>query len=365
MWGMPELQGRRIKEDASSTPSFDTRNRPKNSRMSSTPEERKHWAKAYRTVIAATSSSVLATVGSYPLDSIKTRLQAYQFKGTIDCVQQTLKQEGVVGFWRGALAPLFSVTVVRVVSFSVYQKAKYKYSAAIGQATGGDEPLVTVNKPGSYPSLATVACFGAAGATAGAAITTIACPFELTKLSAQISVLMASDTKDPTGEERVRRSYEQKGTFKTAKNIIKHRGITGLYSGFHLHLLRDTIGTSVYFMTYESVKQLLATYQGSSSPTAPGPVAFAGGLCGLLSWLSVYPIDTAKSQYQRNCLSTGKGKHADVPKVEFFEKKMYRGLGVSMARSCIVNVIFFSSFEYIKKKINALEDPVPIDTTVD
>ena len=114
---------------------------------------------------------------------------------------------------------------------------------------------------------------------------------------------MASDTKDPTGEERVRRSYEQKGTFKTAKNIVKHRGITGLYSGFHLHLrkfhacsemtvylrllVRDTIGTSVYFMTYESVKQLLATYQGSSSPTAPGPVAFAGGLCGLLSWISV------------------------------------------------------------------------------
>lgn len=34
------------------------------------------------------------------------------------------------------------------------------------------------------------------------------------------------------------------------------------------------------------------------------------------------------------------------------------GLGVSMARSCIANAILFSSFEYVKKKINALEDPV-------
>lgn len=34
------------------------------------------------------------------------------------------------------------------------------------------------------------------------------------------------------------------------------------------------------------------------------------------------------------------------------------GLGVSMARSCVINTIFFSSFEWIKKHINALPDPV-------
>ena len=68
-----------------------------------------------------------------------------------------------------------SIAFVRTVSFSIYQKAKYKFSAAIGQATGGDEPLVVVNKPGSIPTIQTVACFGAAGATAGALITGIAC----------------------------------------------------------------------------------------------------------------------------------------------------------------------------------------------
>ena len=75
----------------------------------------------------------------------------------------------------GALAPVFSVTLVRTTSFSLYQKFKYKYSAAIGKATGGDEPLVIVNRPGSTPTIATVTCFGAAGATAGAFITMLAC----------------------------------------------------------------------------------------------------------------------------------------------------------------------------------------------
>ena len=63
-------------------------------------------------------------------------------------------------------------------------------------------------------------------------------PFELTKLSAQVSVLMAernTSLSDANGRA-VAASYQNKGTFNTAKNIIKHRGIGGLYSGFNLHL---------------------------------------------------------------------------------------------------------------------------------
>ena len=36
-------------------------------------------------------------------------------------------------------------------------------------------PLEHVNKNGAYPNLGTIACFGAAGATAGSGITFIAC----------------------------------------------------------------------------------------------------------------------------------------------------------------------------------------------
>lgn len=71
-----------------------------------------------------------------------------------------------------------SVTLVRTISFSIYQKAKYTYSAAIGRAIG-EEPLVTVNRPGSIPTLGTVLCFGAAGATAGGAVAIIACTRDL------------------------------------------------------------------------------------------------------------------------------------------------------------------------------------------
>lgn len=134
----------------------------------------------------------------------------------------------------------------------------------------------------------------------------IAGPFELTKLSAQISVLMAKSNTSSV-DDPVRRSYQQMGTFRTAKNIVLHRGIGGLYSGFNYHLrklehhyiwsakpcidipnaVRDTIGTAIYFTVYESGKQLSVKFQGSSSPTSPLSVAMAGGLCGLVSWACV------------------------------------------------------------------------------
>lgn len=109
-------------------------------------------------------------------------------------------------------------------------------------------------------------------------------------------------------------------------------------------------------MTYESSKQLLTTYRGDQSRTHPFAVVIAGGLCGVASWALIYPIDSAKSIYQRNCLTHRKGEMVKAaPKIQFGNRRMYRGLGVSMGRSCVVNAIFFSSFEFIKKQINALE----------
>lgn len=51
-----------------------------------------------------------------------------------------------------------------------------------------------------------------------------------------------------------------------------------------------------------------------------------------------------------------KGQKVKPVKIQFLHRHMYRGLGVSMGRSCVVNAIFFSSFEFIKKQIKAMDD---------
>jgi len=314
------------------------------------------WVKRYRVEVAASASSVLSTLTTFPLDSVKTRMQTYNYAGFTDCVRQTYNTEKLRGFFRGVTAPMASITLVRTVSFSIYQRSKYVYCDWVKRNFGVDV-MSHVSARGSYPNFWSVATFGAAGATAGSCITLIACPFELTKLSAQVSVLMADKKNCPSAKSHaIAASYQNKGTFKTLGNIIKHRGFMGLYTGFSLHLMRDTLGTATYFMTYESSKQLLTTFGGAGTHSNPLAVLVAGGLCGIVSWALIYPVDSAKSIYQRNSLMYSKGQKVEPVKIEFFKKNMYRGLGVSMGRSCAVNAVFFSSFEFLKKRIKAMDD---------
>jgi hypothetical protein len=244
------------------------------------------FVKRYRIEIAASTSSVFSTLAAFPLDSVKTRMQTYQYRGFLDCVRHTHRTEHLGGFFRGVTAPMASVTLVRTVSFSLYQRAKHSYSAWVKQNFGYDI-LRHVNTPGTYPNLYSIGCFGAAGATAGSAITFLACPFELTKLSAQVSVLLAEKAGSCQRSRAVAASYLNKGTLRTMGNIMKHRGVWGLYTGFRLHLLRDTLGTSIYFMVYESAKQLMTTFGGDNPNSNKLAVVTAGGMCGLVSWAMI------------------------------------------------------------------------------
>ena len=67
-----------------------------------------------------------------------------------------------------------SITLVRTVSFSIYQRSKYVYCDWVKENFGVDV-MGHVSSKGSYPNLWSVATFGAAGATAGSCITLIAC----------------------------------------------------------------------------------------------------------------------------------------------------------------------------------------------
>jgi solute carrier family 25 carnitine/acylcarnitine transporter 20/29 len=187
-------------------------------------EQAKRWSKKYRTELAASSSSLLSTFAavriarplcSRPLltaTSIRSTLSKhvfkrippplrslppasnecrYNFNSFSDCVRHTYKTEGFNGFYRGrsstpamgntnaditigVWSPLLSITLVRTVSFSIYQKSKYTLDEWIYQSTGSS-PLVIANTKDALPTFSTIACFGLSGMAAGAVITAIAC----------------------------------------------------------------------------------------------------------------------------------------------------------------------------------------------
>jgi hypothetical protein len=199
-------------QHVTSSPQLRTRTMPP--QLSGTSEKPRRWVKRYRTEVCAGTASVLSTVTAFPLDSVKTRMQTYPYTGFLHCVRDTHHHEGLRGFFRGTssflascpisltptclpnvltthtrplgvTAPLASVTLVRTISFSIYQRSKYIYSDWMGKNLGFS-PLEHVNKNGAYPNLGTIACFGAAGATAGSGITFIACESDSGEPSAAV-----------------------------------------------------------------------------------------------------------------------------------------------------------------------------------
>lgn len=76
-------------------------------------------------------------------------------------------------------------------------------------------------------------------------------PFELTKLNAQIAVLLAenanSNNSNGASANQIRTGKEiadarkKTGTIGTARTLIAKHGFMGLYSGFHLHLSEPNV----------------------------------------------------------------------------------------------------------------------------
>ncbi|ODV91586.1 hypothetical protein CANCADRAFT_73102 [Tortispora caseinolytica NRRL Y-17796] len=302
-----------------------------------------------KTAICASVASVCSTSVGFPFDSVKTRMQAYKFASVWDCVRTTHQTEGLRGFFRGLSAPLVSVTMSRTASFSIYVTMRERFAAALGIS-----PLHSGMRGTDF--LISILPCGLAGLSAGAVVTVFACPFEFAKLSAQIEKLMLR-SQEAMSPDSISHETPRRGTFQAMKHIIQTKGIGGLYSGFYYHLIRDSIGTGLYFTVYESTKVLLSS---PDRPITAQAIAFAGALCGMLSWMFVFPIDTKKSIYQRDILAHGYVRNRKMP---MFSRRMYRGLGVSLARTAFTNMTFFSVYELLRAEMELIDNKtVPLDS---
>ena len=75
------------------------------------------WTFAKRFLAGYASGICLVLVG-HPFDTVKVRLQTdgtgahRRFKGVLDCVRQTVRSEGIRGFYKGMGAPLLMTGTV-------------------------------------------------------------------------------------------------------------------------------------------------------------------------------------------------------------------------------------------------------------
>ncbi|EJU05298.1 mitochondrial carrier [Dacryopinax primogenitus] len=306
-----------------------------------------------RTAVCATVGSLVSTLLGFPLDSLKSRLQAARTPVTpFLLATNVFREEGIGGFFRGVWIPLLTISIVRTASFTIYSGTK-EYVHRKGILAGN--------------SLKDVAFTGAvAGAASGSSICFGSAPFEIVKVRRQLEYAIA--------QARGLTIDKPPGTWSAVMQIVKEKGVLGLYQGFRMHFIRDTMGTSLYFLEYDSFRYLMGRSisgeQGPPPSWLPVPTAlipfFCGSVAGVTSWAIIYPVDVVKTKIQQRALANQpyrtvwvtfqrliRGPDAEHPRPLLVGiGRLYRGLGISAIRSCMTHGALWLIFDWVAQWID-------------
>lgn len=265
-------------------------------------------------------SGICAVFVAQPFDIVKVRLQNAGGKD-LAVLKDIIRYEGVLSLWRGSGIAILGSSLGNSISFGVVENAKGRLMKdRVGELTAFEHALC--------------------GAYSGAACAVICTPTEWVRIKLQTQIL---GNKDYTK------------TFSLIQKGFKKGGILSLYRGFTTTLIRDVIGDSAYFCSYQMVPRIL--FGGSENTENRGyfQILLSGGLAGISYWTLVYPIDTIKSRLQADSINNPKYKNS----LDCFLKtlkecgvsQLYKGYILCAIRAFPINVALIFGFETTMKLI--------------
>ncbi|XVE99656.1 hypothetical protein REPUB_Repub03eG0218400 [Reevesia pubescens] len=176
-------------------------------------------------------AGITAASAMYPLDLVRTRLAAQTnvtyYTGISHALQTICKEEGVLGLYKGLGATLLGVGPNIAISFSVYEGLRSFWQS---------------QRPHDSTVLVSLSC----GSLSGIASSTAIFPLDLIRRRKQL--------EGAGGRARVYTTV----LFGTFKHIFQTEGFRGLYRGILPEYYKVVPGVVICFMTYETLKMLLA-----------------------------------------------------------------------------------------------------------
>ncbi|XP_056138001.1 mitochondrial glutamate carrier 1 [Lampris incognitus] len=242
----------------------------------------------------------------FPIDLAKTRLQNQQgaqvYKGMLDCLAKTVQSEGYFGCYRGAAVNLTLVTPEKAIKLAANDIFRQKLS-----------------KDGKLPLWGEIL----AGCGAGTCQVVVTTPMEMLKIQLQDAGRLAAQRPVPTPAQAA--SPGPAPSFVTPPSaqpnpprrpsatgitleLLKTRGLAGLYRGAGATLLRDVPFSMIYFPLFANLNALGWKGVGSGRvEQAPFLQSFiAGCTAGSVAAVAVTPLDVIKTRLQT--LQKGEGE---------------------------------------------------------
>ncbi|KAK6454941.1 mitochondrial carrier protein [Scheffersomyces xylosifermentans] len=278
----------------------------------------------YLGFVAGMFSGVMKNVVGHPFDTVKVRLQTApegRFKGPMDCVWQTVKNEGPRGFYKGFTPPL----VGWVLMDSVMLGSLHVYRRLV--------------KENLYPQEKKLPLFGhvIAGLGSGLTVSFVAAPIEQFKARLQVQY----DAKS--------RIYT--GPLDVAKKLYQISGIRGIYSG----LCSTMIFRTNFVFWWGSYELFTQYFENNTKLSKPAINFWSGGLSATVFWIFAYPADVVKQTIMTDSPIRAEKKFPrwfDAVKFIYREKGLggfTRGFGPSILRSFPANAAALAAFEAVMR----------------
>jgi solute carrier family 25 (mitochondrial S-adenosylmethionine transporter), member 26 len=211
----------------------------------------KRW-RAPINALAAACGNVASSILFVPKEVVKQRMQAaadvnsVRFVGAAVNLVQT---DGFVGLYRGYKATLLRNIPSTMLRFVLYEEAKLALMHLHARRRHATQQ--PVNKAALPSPLSPLEHLGA-GAVSGAIASAITTPMDVIK------------TRFATA-----RVAPGAGIVRVASDIVKERGVAGLYVGIRPRVLWSALFAAIGFSSYELAKQVFANPQTAMSLTKP------------------------------------------------------------------------------------------------
>ncbi|KAK2594416.1 hypothetical protein QQS21_007870 [Conoideocrella luteorostrata] len=268
--------------------------------------DKKSPTRDYKGFVAGVFSGVSKLAVGHPFDTIKVRLQTTnkgRFSGPLECVTQTIKNEGIKGLYKGATPPLVGwmfMDSIMLGSLTVYRRlmAEHVFHATSWTPGAGDASglgfkafLDGTRTSSSSPTCLPPLGHGIAGIFAGVTVSLIAAPVEHVK--ARLQIQYAAD--------KSQRRYS--GPIDCLRKIYTHHGVRGVYHG----LCATMIFRGLFFFWWGSYDMISRLMRQKTNMSAPAINFWAGGLSAQVFWLTSYPSDLVKQRIMTDPLGGGLG----------------------------------------------------------
>jgi len=227
-------------------------------------------------------AGIIGVTCVFPLDLVKTRLQNQRvgpngermYASMLDCFKKTYRAEGYFGMYRGSAVNILLITPEKAIKLAANDYFRHRLTTRDGKLPVHREMV--------------------AGGSAGFCQIVVTTPMELLKIQLQDAGRVAA-TESAAGASA---GGKKISALSITKELLRTKGVFGLYKGTSATMLRDVSFSMVYFPLFANLNSLGPRKSPGSTEAVFWWSFIAGCASGSISAAAVNPADVVKTRLQ-------------------------------------------------------------------